>query len=60
MNQKGRSFGTVLDIERESQGVLDSIKENTSTVLVKRENPDGIAEYVLKETILKEMAVILE
>jgi hypothetical protein len=28
MKLKGRHFGTVSDIQRESQAVLDSIKEN--------------------------------
>jgi hypothetical protein len=28
MKLKGRRFGTVSDIQRESQAVLDSIKEN--------------------------------
>jgi hypothetical protein len=48
----------VSDIQKESQVVLDSIKEQsmTSTAILKREENDGIAVYVLKETILKEIA----
>jgi hypothetical protein len=36
MKLKGRRFETVSDIQRESQAVLDSIKENDSTALLKR------------------------
>jgi hypothetical protein len=32
----------------------------TSTVLLKRGKDDGIAVYILKETILKEMAAKIE
>jgi hypothetical protein len=32
----------------------------TSTVLLKREKTDGIAVYVLKETIMKEVAAKIE
>jgi hypothetical protein len=44
---------TVSDIQRESQAVLDSIKENEFHMHGKN---DGIATYVPKETNLKEMA----
>jgi hypothetical protein len=37
MKLKGRHFETVSDIQRESQAVLDSIKENDFQVLLKRE-----------------------
>jgi hypothetical protein len=47
MKLYGRRFETVSDIQRESQAVLDSKK-------------DGIATYVPKETILKEMAAKIE
>jgi hypothetical protein len=43
----------VSDIERESEAVLGRIKKIISTVLSKRGENDGIAVYVLKETILK-------
>jgi hypothetical protein len=42
----------VPDIQRELQAVLDSIKEMTSMMLLKRGKNDGIAVYVPKETIL--------
>jgi hypothetical protein len=45
----------VSDIQRESQAVLDR-RTMTSTVLLKHGKNDGIAVYVPKETILKEMA----
>jgi hypothetical protein len=50
----------VSDIQRESQAVLDSIKENDFHGVLKRGNNDGIAVYVTKETILKEMAAKIE
>jgi hypothetical protein len=36
MKLKGRRFETVSDIQRELQVILDSIKENGSTALLKR------------------------
>jgi hypothetical protein len=59
MKLKGR-FETLSDIQRESQAVLDSIKENYFTVLLKHGKNDGLAAYVPKETILKEMTVTIE
>jgi hypothetical protein len=56
---KGQCFKTVSDIQRESQAVLDNIKENNFTVLLKHGN-DGITVYIPKETILKEMAAKIE
>jgi hypothetical protein len=53
MKLKGRHFEMVSDI----QAVLDSI---ISTVLLKYGKKDGIAVYVLKETILKEMVATIE
>jgi hypothetical protein len=50
----------VSDIQRELQAVLGSIKEKTSMVLLKRRKNDGIAVYIPKETILKEMAAKVE
>jgi transposase len=52
---KGR-FEIVSDIKRESQAVPTSIKKNDFQVIFKRGKNDGIAVYVPKETILKEMA----
>jgi hypothetical protein len=49
-------FRTVSDIQRESQAVIDSIKENYFMLLLKHGETDGITVYVCKETILKEMA----
>jgi hypothetical protein len=45
------------DIQRESQAVIDSIME---LVLLKCRENDGIAVYIPKETILKEMTVKIE
>jgi hypothetical protein len=56
MKLKGRRFETVSDIQRESQAVLDSIKENDFHGAFEAWKNDGIAVYVPKETILKEMA----
>jgi hypothetical protein len=50
----------VSDIQRELQAALDSIKENAFQVLLKRGKNDGIAVYIAKETILKEMAGKIE
>jgi hypothetical protein len=49
----------VSDIQRESQVLLDSIKENDfhgASEAWKKKKNDGTAVYVPKETILKEMA----
>jgi hypothetical protein len=59
MRLKGRHFETVFDVQRESQAVLDSIKENDFTVFLKRGKNNGIAIYIPNETILKEMAAKL-
>jgi hypothetical protein len=57
MKLKGRRFETVFHVQRDSQAVLDSIKENDfHGSFLSMENNDGITVYVLKETILKEMA----
>jgi hypothetical protein len=50
----------VSDIKRESQAVLDSIKENDFHGAFEAWKKDGIAVYVPKETILKEMAAKIE
>jgi hypothetical protein len=51
MKLKGR-FETVSDIQRESQGILNSIKENEFHGAFEVWTIDGITVYVLKETIL--------
>jgi hypothetical protein len=56
MKLKRRCFETVFDIQRELQAVLDSIRQMTSMVLLKREKNNEIAVYVPKKTILKVMA----
>jgi hypothetical protein len=56
MKLKGRRFETVSDIQRDSQAVLDSTKENDFHGVSKCGKNDGIAVYVPKENILKEMA----
>jgi transposase len=56
MKLKGRRFETVSDIQRESQAVLDSIQDNDFHSDFEAWKSDGIAVYVPKETILKEMA----
>jgi hypothetical protein len=50
----------VSHIQRESQAVIDSLKENDFTVLLRRGKNNGIDIYVPKETILKEMAAKIE
>jgi phage regulator Rha-like protein len=59
MKLKGR-FQTVSDIQRESQAALDSIKENDFHCSLEAWKKDRIAEYVPKETILKNMATKIE
>jgi hypothetical protein len=58
---KGR-FETVSDIQRESQVVVDSIKENDFRGACEAwgEKNDGNAVYIPKDTILKEMAAKIE
>jgi hypothetical protein len=53
---KGRHFETVSAIQRESQAVLDSIKENDFHGASEAWKKDGIAVDVPKMAILKEMA----
>jgi hypothetical protein len=55
MKLKGRCFETVSDIQRESQVVLDRIMENDFHGAFEAWKNDGIAVYVPKETILKDM-----
>jgi hypothetical protein len=60
MKLKGRRFETVSDIQSESQAVLDSIKENDFHCAFEAWKSNGIALYVPKETILKDMAAKVE
>jgi histone-lysine N-methyltransferase SETMAR len=60
MKLMGRRFETVPDIQRESQAVLDSIQDNDFHGAFEAWKNDGIAVYVPKETILKEMAAEIE
>jgi hypothetical protein len=57
---KGRRFETGSDIQRESQAALDSIKENDFHGAFEGWKHNGIAVYVPKKTILKEMAGEIE
>jgi hypothetical protein len=50
----------VSDIRRETHAVLDNIKENDFHDVLKRGRNDGIALYVPKETILKDIAAKIE
>jgi hypothetical protein len=50
----------VSDIQRESQAVLNSIKENVFHGAFEAWKNDRIAVYVLKVTILKETAAKIE
>jgi hypothetical protein len=45
----------VSDIQRESQAILDRIKENDFHGAFEEWKKDGIAVYIPKETIFKEM-----
>jgi hypothetical protein len=60
MKLKGQRFERVSDIQRELQVVLDSIKENDFHSAFEAWKIDGIAVYIPKETILKEMAAKIE
>jgi hypothetical protein len=53
MKLKGRCFETESDIQRESQAILDSIKENDFPGAFEAWKNYGIAAYVPKETTLK-------
>jgi hypothetical protein len=55
MKLKGRHFETVSDIQRESQAVLDRIKENDFHGPFDAWEKHRITVYIPKETILKEM-----
>jgi hypothetical protein len=50
----------VFDVQRESHAVLNSIKENYFRGDFEAWQNDGIAVYVPKETILKDMAAKIE
>jgi hypothetical protein len=60
MKLKGGRFETVSDIQRESQAVLYSIKENYFHGDFEAWKNDGIAVCVPKEAILKELAAKIE
>jgi hypothetical protein len=60
MKLKGRHFEIVSDIQRESQAVLNSIKENDFHSAFEAWKNDGVTVYIAKETILKEMAAKIE
>jgi hypothetical protein len=53
MKLEGRRFETMSDIQRESQAVLNSIKENDFNGAFEVQKNSGIAVYIPKETILK-------
>jgi hypothetical protein len=53
---KKRRFETVSDIQRESQPVLDSIKEKDFTVLLKRGGKKTGSQYTFPRKLLKYMA----
>jgi hypothetical protein len=60
MKLMGQRFETVADIQRELQAVLNRNKENDFHGAFEAWKNDGISVYVLKETILKEMAAKIE
>jgi hypothetical protein len=60
MKLKGQRFETMSDIQKELQAVLNSIEENDFMVLLKHGKNNGIAVYIPKETILKEMGAKIE
>jgi hypothetical protein len=57
---KGRRFETVSDIQRESQAVLDSIKENDFHGAFEARRKLWDRYYVPKENILKGVAAKIE
>jgi hypothetical protein len=59
MKLKGRRFENS-NIRRESQGVLNSSKENYLHSVFKALKKYEIAVYVLEETVLKEIASKIE
>jgi hypothetical protein len=60
MKLKGLCFETVSTSKGNHKRQLTALKKMTSTVLLKCEKNGGIAVYVPKETILKEMADKIE
>jgi hypothetical protein len=56
MKLNGRRFETARDIQRNRKRCPTALRKMTSTVLLKRRKNDGIAAYVPKKTILKEMS----
>jgi hypothetical protein len=57
MKLKGRNFETA---KGNRKWYSTALRKMTSTVLLKHAKNDGIAVYVPKETILKEMAAKIE
>jgi hypothetical protein len=60
MKLMGRRFETASDIQRESQAVLDGIKENNFHDDFEAWKKVGTALYVPKANILKEMIANIE
>jgi hypothetical protein len=60
MKLQGRCFEAVSDIQQESRAVLYSVKENDFHGAFGARKTDGIAVYVPKETILKEITAKVE
>jgi hypothetical protein len=59
MKLKRRCFETMSDIQRKSEAVFDSIKENDFMVFLMHGKNDGITAYIPNETPLKEIAAKL-
>jgi hypothetical protein len=60
MKLKGWCFETVSEIQGNHKRYSTALRQITSTVLLKRGKNDGIAIYIPKEPILKEMAAKIE
>jgi hypothetical protein len=60
MKLKERRFEQCLTSEGNHKRYSTALRKMTTMVLLKRGNNDGIAVYVPKETILKEMAAKIE
>jgi hypothetical protein len=57
---KGRRFEIVCDIEGNCKWYSTALRKKTSTMLLKGGKNDGIAVYVPKGAILKEMAAKID
>jgi hypothetical protein len=60
MKLKRQRFETVSNIQGTRKRYWTALKKMTSTVLLKRRKTDGIAVYIPKEIILKEMEAKIE